>query len=284
MRVLVFAGTTEGRQLAEGALRLPDVELTVCAATAYGGSLLPDHPRVRVSATRLDLPAMRALMASEGFDVVVDCTHPYADEASRNVAAAASAEGVSCWRVVREGEPEGPWLRCAGTDDAARALNEVEGNVLLTVGAQELGRYASLVDGFGDRVWARVLPVEESIAQARAAGVPVRRIVALQGPFSQELNEALMREHDIRALVTKASGSQGGFWQKVRAAERLGATCIVVGRPVREDGMSVDEALRGLRRMADGSGAAASDAVPGRSVATSGAARETARSNEGERR
>lgn len=65
----------------------------------------------------------------------------------------------------------------------------------------------------------------------------------MQGPFSRELNEAMIRQLDIKILITKASGSAGGFEEKLEAAESTGCTVIVVDRPVQEDGFTVKEVL-----------------------------------------
>ena len=63
----------------------------------------------------------------------------------------------------------------------------------------------------------------------------------MQGPFTQELNEALLRQYHISTLVTKATGKAGGFWEKAAAAEAAGAALLVIGRPVHEEGMSLEE-------------------------------------------
>ena len=55
------------------------------------------------------------------------------------------------------------------------------------------------------------------------------------GPFSKELNLAIIRQYGIGALVTKASGGAGGFWDKVEAAREAGCALVVVERPLSGD-------------------------------------------------
>ena len=68
----------------------------------------------------------------------------------------------------------------------------------------------------------------------------------MQGPFSTELNVALLRQYHIATLVTKAAGAAGGFWQKVEAARQTGAALVVIGRPVHEQGLTLDQVKRQL--------------------------------------
>ena len=84
--------------------------------------------------------------------------------------------------------------------------------------------------------------MEKSIANADSLGIPLDHIIAMKGPFSKELNCAIIRQFDIKVLVTKASGKSGGFWEKVEAASECGAELIVIRRPVEEEGLNIAEA------------------------------------------
>ena len=111
---------------------------------------------------------------------------------------------------------------------AARWLAGTQGNILLATGAKELAAFAGLD---AERLYPRVLPTHEGLAACEAAGVPYGNIIALQGPFTRELNEALMSCFDIGYLVTKDGGAAGGFAEKVQAAADTGAQLVVLRRP-----------------------------------------------------
>ena len=81
-KVLLFAGTTEGRQIAEGC-RGKNVELTVSVATEYGETLIEPADNVRVVSGRRDEDGMAALLRDTGAELIVDATHPYAAEVTR---------------------------------------------------------------------------------------------------------------------------------------------------------------------------------------------------------
>ena len=239
MRVLVFGGTTEGAELARRLPR-PGLEVAVSVATDYGAQLLKGLS-VQVLRGRLNREEMAALMGE--FDAVIDATHPYAAEVSENIAAAAAQLGLPVHRLLRSDETgEGDWIEVPDAVQATRRLASLPGNILLTTGTKDLTAYTELED-YRERVWVRILPSQESLRQALELGYPPRHIIAMHGPFSEELNLALLRQLDIRLLVTKRSGSAGGFPEKVRAARQAGAALLVLSRPTREQGETLEEIL-----------------------------------------
>ena len=239
-KLCVFAGTTEGRRLVELLADAP-VEVTACVATEYGEALLTPRERLTVSHRRLTEEEMEALLAQERFDLVVDATHPYAAEVTENIAQACRGAGVEYLRLLREADalPEGA-VYLPDTESAVNWLAGTEGNILLTTGSKELAKYAAL-PGFARRVYARVLPMEASLSACRAAGLGPDRIIAMQGPFSREMNAALLGAVSAKYLVTKDTGGTGGFGEKAAAARDAGAVLIVVGRPAQREGLGFEE-------------------------------------------
>lgn len=237
MRAVVFSGTTEGRTFSKqlGAL---GADVLVSVATDLGAEEQGSAPGVTVRAGRLEPEEMTALL--QGADLCIDATHPYAVEATKNIRAAAARAGVEYHRLLRAPSPlpEGA-LVFAGAAEAARELARTEGNVLLTTGAKELGAFSPIAP---ERCYPRVLPTREGIAACEAAGVPHRNIIAMQGPFSRALNEALIQQFEIRWLVTKDGGAAGGFAEKVQAAQSTGAQLVVLRRPP-EQGQTAQEIL-----------------------------------------
>ena len=124
----------------------------------------------------------------------------------------------------------------------AHALNDVEGNILITTGSKELKKLTSIVRDT-DKLYVRVLPSLDSIRLCEQAGIRNDHIIAMHGPFNEEINTALLRQYNISCLVTKESGTRGGFMEKLSAAAKVGASCYICGRPTMEEGLSVDDAL-----------------------------------------
>lgn len=246
--MLLFAGTTEGRRLAQAALSLP-LGVVACVATEYGEELLP--PGCTVHTGRMEAAQMEALMRRGAFDWVVDATHPYAVEATANIRRAAREAGLPYVRLLRQPAPLPPGAHlCASAAQAAAELQGTAGNLLLTTGSKELPAFSPLPR---ERVYARVLPTQAAIAACEAARVPHSHILAMQGPFCEAMNRAVLRQFHIAHLVTKDGGAAGGFAEKQKAAAACGAALWVIRRPV-EDGLTYEQVLHILRRKGGGTG------------------------------
>lgn len=243
MNIVLFSGTTEGRRLSLALAGL-GAAVTVCVATEYGKEEQGEAAGITVLSGRLDGAGMARTV--RGADLCVDATHPYAIQASQNIRAACGEAGTPLLRLLREESavPEGAKL-FASASEAAEWLKTTQENVLLTTGAKELGVFAPLG---GERLYPRVLPLAASLAACEAAGVPGRNILALQGPFSQELNEALIRQYHIRYLVTKDGGRTGGFEEKAAAAHATGITLVLIRRP-QDDGLDYESVFNKCREM-----------------------------------
>lgn len=244
-RILLFAGTTEGRQIAEFCAE-HGIPVLACVATEYGEHLLPESGQVEVHRGRMDENAMLAMMEKESFSVAVDATHPYAACVTENIKAACQKAGLSYVRLLRS-ESGGAWREASSVvyrntvQEAAAFLEGTRGTVFLTTGSKELEAFASMED-FAERVYARILPIPTMIQKAMDLGLPGSHIIGMQGPFSREMNEAMFRQAGAVYLVTKESGRTGGFSEKMEAAVSLGMTAVVIGRPTHETGMSLEEA------------------------------------------
>lgn len=241
---LVFAGTSEGRRMVEWLSRC-GAEVCASVATEYGKSLLPDG--VKVFSERLDESGMTTLLGSLRFDCVIDATHPYAAAATANIKAACVASSTRYLRLCRPDDAvaEDGYIFASDARHAARMLSATTGNVLLTTGSKELDIF-TLVEDFSERIYPRVLPTVESIERCLSLGYKVSNIIAMQGPFSRELNGATLRQIGAKLLVTKASGEAGGFAEKLSAARDAGAIAVVIGRPPEQQGLTFDEAASRL--------------------------------------
>ena len=250
MNVLLFAGTTEGRQLARRLLELP-VHATICVATEYGGEMLDGAAgRFPVLVGRMESEAMRTLMKETECRCVVDATHPYATEVSANIREAADAAGVPRLRLVRDESGASSGIFVESTADAVGAVAGTSGNVLLATGSKDLAAYTA-IPNYADRVFPRVLPSVESVRACADLGFRRDHVIAMQGPFSRELNLAIFRQYGIAVMVTKDGGAAGGFPEKMQAAGDAGVAVIVIGRPAESGGHSLDGIVERIREMTE---------------------------------
>lgn len=245
--VLVFGGTVEGRQLAEWLGGRDACDVTYVTATDYGASLVAAAPSVRTVVGPLSPDEKARLVSEHDFVCIVDATHPYARHISESIRGLGDACGLDVVRVARATAPVGDaaWTSVASAQEAARLVAARPGNVLLTTGSKDLGAFVGAMRDYRSRLYVRVLPVTSSLEATEGLGIPASHVIAMQGPFSAELNRAIIRGLGISVVVTKQSGPAGGFDQKAQAAAECGAELVVIERPQGADvGMGPEEARR----------------------------------------
>lgn len=239
MKIFLFGGTAEGHLLAE---RLAEAgnDVTCAVATEYGQAVLEPRDNLTVLVGRLTAGEMAERL--EGFDVVVDATHPYADKVSENIRAAAAETATPYYRLLRPREEAEDVLWADSPADAAAKLQNLPGNVLLTTGSKDLKTFTAVKD-YPSRLFVRVLPSVESLTAALSLGYPASHVICMQGPFPQALNQAMVEAVGAKVLVTKDTGKAGGFLEKAEAARAAGAKLLVIRRPTEETGYTLDALL-----------------------------------------
>ncbi len=249
-KLLILAGTTEGRLLSDK-LEKAGARHMVSVASEYGETMMEEAEYRTVRTGKMDEGAMADFLRQEGFsegDYLVDATHPYAKEVTENAKNVALKKGLKYIRVARESVciPDSDrTFVFESAEECAKALKDVKEPILLTTGSNKLETYAEILSPETlKETYVRVIPSLESIEKCKCAGFEESHIIALQGPFSVELNKALIKQYGIKHLVTKESGKAGGFAEKIEAAESCGISTYVIARPSEEEGMGISEVER----------------------------------------
>lgn len=237
LRVLVFAGTTEGREITEF-LAQNGIAVTACVATEYGRMVMPFNEGVEIRTGRLSQEQMEELLKDYSF--VVDATHPYAEIVTSNISAACLNSGMEYIRLLRPSVSDRKVVTVKDTKAAAEYLNTVEGNVLLTTGSKELEAFTAVGD-FQNRLYARVLPAPEVVDKCVKLGYKGKNLICMQGPFSHDLNLAILKQIDARFMVTKDTGTAGGYEEKISAAVAAGVTVVLIQRPSGSKGLALEQ-------------------------------------------
>ncbi len=242
---LIFAGTSEGRKLAEF-LQEHQICAEICVATEYGEELLAATEYIQVHTGRMTEPEMEKYIQERSgapFQAVIDATHPHAAEVTENIRTACEKTGMRYVRLLR-GQIDlsafSDLVTFPDCESAAEWLETQNGRIFLTTGMKELPMVADRISD-RERLYARVLPQPEIFPLAEELGLSKKQLICMQGPFSKELNVAMLREVQAKFLLTKESGNAGGFAQKAEAAKEAGAVCVVIRRPVQEQGFSLEE-------------------------------------------
>ncbi len=255
-KAIIFGGTTEGRELAMYAAS-KKIPTLLSVVSEYGKKVAGEREDLLVRCGTLDEEGIFRLLKKEQPLLVLDATHPYAMAASEQIREACQRAEIRCLRVLRkeeeakeeEEEPKPQIVRVHSAQEAAEILEKDSKPVLLTTGSKELAVFVETLS-VKERIFARVLPDSQVLARCEKLGLSGRQLIAMQGPFSEEMNVAMLRAVGAKWLVTKESGSQGGFLEKLRAAEICGVQTIVIQRPGKEQGILMERAREELQLLA----------------------------------
>lgn len=232
MRIWLAAGTSEALEVARLLKAQGHAVTGSVAQEAAAGALAALG--VAVSVGRRDAGEFREILRAQGCDAVVDAAHPFAGRLHRELREAAGQAGIPYLRFERESTqlPDHPRVHpVPDAPGAARLAASFGGTVFLTTGVRDAAEYRRAAEAAGVRVVARVLPLPESVAALLGLGFRPEDVVALQGPFGEEVNAALFRHFGARVLVAKESGPRGSLPEKIRAALSLDMESVVVHRP-----------------------------------------------------
>jgi len=236
VRLLVLAGTEDGRELAD-ALKQRGHDVLVSTLTAYGADLALEQG-LQVRSGAMDAQSLTDLLEGGGFAALVDATHPYAVRVTEMAKTVCTELTLPYLRWQRspldlEVHPLIHWAE--DIPAAAQIAAELGGQrILLTTGSNALPEWVSLPVLQGKTLYIRVLPTAEVLARCESLGFKPNQIVAAQGPFSQEWDEAMFKQLNISVVVAKESGKVGGTFEKVQACLALNIPLIILKRPTTE--------------------------------------------------
>jgi len=238
-RILILGGTGEAISLATALIgsRAGRV-ITSLAGRTKNPELPPGE--VRLGGFGGSDGLIRYVQA-EGIDLLINATHPFAAEMSRNALSAHQATRVPLLRLLRlpwEHQPGDRWILVENASEAARECRQRSGAILLTLGVKDL---ACFRDVDASRLIVRVIEMPNPEL------LPGSTYVVARGPFSLEAELELMRQHQIGHLVAKQSGGEATR-AKIDAARILQIPVIMIERPpiAREPGCPVFANVKSL--------------------------------------
>lgn len=228
----MLAGTSDARELA---IRLskegfPLVATVVTQSAA--NSLIDSSIDVKIG--RLNEEDMCKLAKEIGADLILDASHPFAEEAHKTAVAAAQKLRIGHVRYERKNIQftESFITYVDSYEEAAEIAAKKKGVVMLTTGSKTLEIFSKKLLPLNDvRLICRMLPRIDNMEKCERLGFPQKNIVAMQGPFSKELNKALFTNFGVTLMITKESGKQGSVDEKIEAAKELGIETVVIRRP-----------------------------------------------------
>ena len=232
--IFVVAGTQDGREIVKMLLE-KGYDVAASVVSRYGGELLSYAcgQECLINDKPLDEAALQEYMQAHDIRLLVDASHPYAANVSTNAIKACAVLGIPYIRYERD-------LSALNYDritvvhsyaEAAETAAKLGRKIFLTTGSRNLDKFVHSPALQDCELTARVLPTAEVIALCEDLGFDAGHIVALQGPFSMELNVELFRKYGAEVIITKNSGTIGGTDTKFAAAAKLGLPIVVIDRP-----------------------------------------------------
>lgn len=223
MRVLVLGGTLEAGKLAALLAGQSGISAILSFAGRTSSPRLPGIPYR--SGGFGGVEGLRAYLENEKIDVLVDATHPFAEQMPHHAAIAAARTKIPLIVLSRPAWCPGAsdhWICVENMAAGARALGRDPKRVFLTIGRLQIDAFTLAPQHF------YLVRVIEPLAVS--PNLPRHRVILGRGPFTTEAEEKLLREESIDVIVTKNSGGEATF-AKLLAARNLGLPVVMASRP-----------------------------------------------------
>lgn len=233
--ILVLGGTTEAKQVTE-LLVQENIPVVVSTAYDFAKDFIQEHPLIETISGKLDSSLLEHLIQEKGIEAIVDATHPFALEITENAEQACLKTGVKYIRLERADAKntfDVPYDKLHHVDsivDAARLAGSLGRVLFFAIGSSGAQVIADNIDA-GCVRYIRILPHETSKDKCLKAGFKESEIITGVGPFSYKDNYELWERLKVDVVVTKESGTAGGFFEKIDAARDLDIHVVVVSRP-----------------------------------------------------
>lgn len=231
-KILILGGTAEASSLARAV-----AEAGLEGLYSYAGRVADPRPQpLPIRLGGFGGPdGLAEFIREEDITHLIDATHPFAAQMSRNAAMAAEETGVEFLTLSRaawEAQPGDDWIHVPDLASAAGALGESPRRVFLGIGRQGLDAFAGAPEHF---YLLRLVDPPEGVLPFPDVAVEVAR-----GPFALAEDLSLLQRHRIEIVVSKNSGGEGAR-AKIDAARELGLPVIMVDRPPRLAGTEVHD-------------------------------------------
>lgn len=224
--IFVLGGTSDSLLISDW-LTETKQPFILSVTTDYGETLAKQHTE-NVFCGRLSKEEMCTKWHSENVQLVIDATHPFATIVSETAMEACKETEIPYIRFERTSEQTDNTYLVADIEEACKVATELGQRIFLTTGSKNLPEFVAGLRNL--HIIARILPVSDVIRSAEELGLVADQIIGMKGPFTKEANRTQLEMTGADVLITKESGKQGGFQEKLTAAAELEIPVIVIRR------------------------------------------------------
>ena len=222
--IWVIGGTKDSRDFLEKFIKY-DSDIIVSTATEYGAKLIENLP-IKISSEKMDKEAMLKFVDDNKITKVIDISHPYAFEVSKNAMEVAEEKNIEYFRFEREEIDILPkkYKNFKDIESLIKYVENLKGNILITLGSNNVPLFRSLKNL--SNIYFRILPRWDMVKKCEDNNILPKNIIAMQGPFTENMNIAMMEQFNIKYLISKKTGNTGGEREKVSACDKLDVEII----------------------------------------------------------
>lgn len=234
-----MAGTSDAGKIINELSSEESINILATATTRHGVDLALSSGAHEVLEGRFDFDELAGIIKENDIELLIDATHPFASEATRNAIIASETLKVDYIRFERPISefPDSKLLyKCPSFEEAVGQIlqildqeKNIPSRIFHLAGVNTLHYLTESISQ--DIIVARVLPSLYSVKKCLELGIPHGNIVAMEGTFSRDFNRILMEEFEIGVVLTKESGQSGGTMSKIQAALDLDIPVVIVIRP-----------------------------------------------------
>lgn len=229
--ILVLGGTSDSLEICSELNKIFNLKYTLSVTTEYGKDLAKGYAR-NVTLGKLTKDDMLEFIRENNVKQIIDATHPYAIEVSKNAITCSQETNIEYIRYERKSLIESITYKNIFTvdtiEEACQIANQRGHNIFIGTGSKNLDKYVELIPN--KKLIARVLPTSEVIKSCEDLGLNGDNIIAMKGPFSKTINMEMYKQYKIDLVITKESGVAGGFLEKVDASEVLDIPVVIIRR------------------------------------------------------
>ena len=226
-------GTGEGRAILSHVNKYTD-EIVVSTATEYGYEIYKEFKAKHFNYRPLNEDEFKDLITKFGIDTFVDASHPYAYEVSKTLIKVCNDLNIEYIRYERKSyfndlKDNENIIFIDKYEYLEELFKNIDGNILNTTGSNNALKIEGLKSE-KNRIIHRILPSPKVISRLLDNGISMENIIAIKGPFGFEINNGIIKEYKIKALITKDSGEEGGMKEKIDSALINNVKIIVIKR------------------------------------------------------
>jgi precorrin-6A/cobalt-precorrin-6A reductase len=225
--IWVLSGTESGRELVSALLEA-EMPVLVTTGTEYRKDLYGNLPGLIFVPGKLEKKEMTGLVREHSVKLIIDATHPYSIEVTKNVIEVSKETDTRYIRYEKKPVELDGILTFSEYSGASSYLEEKKGNVMLLTGTNKIKSFSRVSR---ERLYPRIVPFLNSVEEALGSGIRPGNIVAMSFRMSREFNTLLYRELKIEFLVTKEPGDTSGVLEMIESAVDTGVEVLVIKRP-----------------------------------------------------